>query len=153
MKVSDFFTLLRARIRDNYKLEYPDEELIGYLNDAISYWSSCSISNKDKLHVKTLIVNPFVDVPDDFAKFAGTFPVYIVEKRIISTEGNSVTCKYYAFDDHISTIEDDLRFDKPEISILLQLTAIYALNRNQFDVSTDTSLAKSLSDVVAQAKV
>jgi len=151
--VSEFLTLVRARIRDNFKLEYPDEELIGYINDAISYWSSCSITNKDKLSVKTLIVDPYVDVPSDFAKFAGTYPVYIIDKRILSTDNDRVVCKYYAFDNHVSSVNDTMNFDSPVISVLLQLTCIYALNRNQFDVTTDTSLLKSLSDVIATAKV
>lgn len=153
MKVSEFLTLIRARIRDNYKLEYPDDELIGYLNDAITYWSSCSISNKDKTTVKTLIVDPYVDVPDDFGKFAGIYPVYIVEKRVISSGNDRVICKYYSFDAHVSSVNEVLRFDRPVISVLLQLTCIYALNRNQFDITTDTSLLKSLSDVVATARV
>ena len=153
MLVSDFLTLVRARIRDNYKLEYTDDELIGYLNDAISYWSSCCINNKDKYNVRTLIVDPFVDVPADFGKFAGTFPVYIIDKRIISNDNKKVTCKYYAFDSHVTSISDKLDFDPPICSVLVQLTCIYALNRNQFDVTTDTSLLKSLSDVVATARV
>lgn len=153
MLVSDFLTLVRARIRDNYSLEYPDVELIGYINDAISYWSSCSITNKDKLSVKILTVNPSVSVPSDFAKFAGTYPVYILNKVIYSTDNDNVSCKYYAFDNHISASSDILNYDSATISVLLQLTCIYALNRNQFDVTTDTSLLKSLSDVVASAKV
>lgn len=153
MKVSDFITLVRARIRDNYNLEYSDNELIGYINDAISYWSACSVANKDKLTIRALMVNPYVEVPIDFAKWAGTYPVYILNNQVISTNNNAVECKYYAFDSHISSVTDNLKYDAPTISVLLQLTCIYALNRNQFDVSTDTSLAKSLSDVLAQAKV
>ena len=153
MKVSDFLTLVRARIRDNYRVEYDDAELIGYINDAISYWSACSVANSDLLKVKTVSVNPYTDVPDDFAKFCGVYPITIESGRIISDDGTQVLCKYYAYDGLISDVEDNLIYSAPEISILLQLTCIYALNRNQFDVTTDASLSKALSDVVSTSKV
>lgn len=153
MLVSAFLTKLRFRIRDEYKVEYSDAELIDYLNDALSYWDSIKVVNYEPTKLKSLVVNPNVAVPSDFAKFAGTYPVYILNGNIYSVSGSSVTCKYFAFSDFFDELTDNINLPNPEITVLLQLATVYALNRNQFDVSTDTSLAKALQDVVAQAKV
>ena len=153
MLVSAFLTLLRTRIRDEYKAEYQDSELISYLNDALAYWDSTRVVAGDCLRVKALTVNPNVTVPTNFAKWAGTFPVYILNGTVYSTDGGSVTCKYYSYSDSFASLNDNINLSNPEITVLLQLATIYALNRNQFDVSTDTSLAKALQDVVAQSKV
>ena len=153
MLVSAFLTKLRLRIRDEYKVEYTDDELIGYLNDALAYWDSTRIVSADPLRLKSLTVNPNATVPTDFAKWAGTYPVYIQNGNVYSASGDSVACKYYAYSTSFASTSDNINLPNPEISILLQLSTIYALNKNQFDVSTDTSLAKALQDVVAQSKV
>lgn len=153
MLVSAFLTQLRFRIRDEFKVEYPDNELIGYLNDALAYWDSTRVVASDPLRVKSLVVNPSASVPTNFAKWAGTFPVYILGETVYTTEATPVTCKYYSYSDGYDELTDSINLANPEIVILLQLATIYALNRNQFDVSTDTSLAKALQDVVAQSKV
>ena len=153
MLVSAFLTLLRTRIRDEYKAEYQDPELIGYLNDALAYWDSTRVVAGDCLRVKSLTVNPNIAVPANFAKWAGTFPVYILNGTVYSISGSSVACKYYSYSDSFTALTDTINLPNPEITVLLQLATIYALNRNQFDVSTDTSLAKALQDVVAQSKV
>ena len=153
MLVSAFLTLVRDRIRDSYKLEYFDPELIGYINDAISYWSSCSVANKDLLKIKTISVSPYVDIPTNFAHLVGAYPVSIESGRLISNTGDTVLCKYYCYDDSVTSTTDTLSYSSPEISILLQLTCLYALNRNQFDVTSETALSKALSDVVSASKV
>lgn len=153
MLVSAFLTKLRLRIRDEYKEEYTDDELISYLNDALAYWDSTRIVTSDPLRLKSLIVNPNIAVPLDFAKWAGTYPVYIQNGTVYSVSGSSITCKYFAYSDSFTSTSDNINLPNPEIIVLLQLATIYALNKNQFDVTADTSLAKALQDVVAQSKV
>lgn len=153
MTVNEILMSVRRRIRDEHKIEYQDSELIGYINDAINLISNANIANKDPLMVKEIIINEKTFVPKSFVKWAGVYPVSITNDIIdLLDPAETIVCKYYAAKENVSNTFDKIPFDDAGRSLVVQLTVIYALNRNQFDIVQDERLMNTLSQAVALGK-
>jgi len=138
--VSTLLTVVRKKIRDTTSIEYQDSELIDFLNDALDYMSSFMIRIKDGESIKVVSVAGNITKPDDFDSIVGSQLLYLENDSIKTLTGGTLMMRYYAMKPHVSTISDIVPFKASIEPLLAQLTAIYALNRNEFDVSQDQTL-------------
>jgi hypothetical protein len=153
LTVEELLISVRRRIRDEHKIEYQDSELIDYVNDAINLVSNTAIANKDPLMIKEIIIDGTNDVPASFVKLAGVYPVSIANGTInLLDRAETIICKYYAAKENVADLSDKIPFDDVNCSLVGQLTAIYALNRNQYDISQDERLTNILSQAIVFAK-
>jgi hypothetical protein len=153
LTVEELLISVRRRIRDEHKIEYQDSELIDYINDAINLVSNTAIASKDPLMIKEITVTGSIGVPEFFVKLAGVYPVSIFNGIInLLNPAETIVCKYYAAKNNIASLSDEIPFDGANCSLVGQLTAIYALNRNQYDVSQDERLTNTLSQAIVLGK-
>lgn len=154
MKVSDILNVIRPRIADENKIEYEDEELIEYLNDAMDFLSAQLIAMNDSGMITDLTVKDGNAVPADFMdKYAGNFPVYISGDAFKILDGSTqVDIRYYAMKPHVVRADDLVPFKDYYKSVLTQAVAMYALNRNEYEIGQDKGLLNDLLTAHAAAK-
>jgi len=139
--VSTLLTKVRMKIRDTTSTEYPDSELIDCLNQAFDYLSAFLIRIKDGEMINSVeVTNGSLAKPDDFDSFVGAQMLYMEGDTIKTLSGSTATMRYYVAKSHVSATTDTILFKVSIEPLLIELTAIYALNRNEFDVTQDNAL-------------
>lgn len=154
MIVSEFLTKLRDRISDSRGVNWKHNELVQYLNDSISFLGSELITMNDPGSINTVtITSTSKTVPSDYVRMAGKYPVYQSGLNFEILDGStSVTLRYFATKQSVNSDSDTIPFNDIDINILIQLAAIYALNRDEYDTAQDERLVAELKQVVAVAK-
>ena len=157
MLVSEAIKTVRRRVNDEYDSGYSDEDIIGYLNDAIKYLASAMIVRCDPVLIKEYDIsgtssnNP---VPKNFARFAGGYPVRRNGSNFLVTDGSPiVTTKYFYYPDNVTDLTDELPFSDSNmlLTVIINLTCIYALNKHEFNVQQDEVLRNQLEDLINTA--
>lgn len=138
--VSNLLVSIRNKIHDVKKIEYEDAELIDCLNDAIDYMSLFLIRIADGEMIKSIIVPGMIEKPSDFDSVVGAQSLYMENNYIKTLTGDPATMRYYATKQHISDTTDAIPFKSSLEPLLAELTAIYALNRNEYDITQDMAL-------------
>jgi hypothetical protein len=140
--VSDFITNVRYRINDTLKIEYTDDELINYINDALAVLSLELITLKDPLVIKTLsVASTGTNVPSDYHSLAGIYPLTITEGVLTPYDSVALTINYFKMLPSVTATTDSITLTNPAYyDMLLQRVAITALNRNEFVLTQDISL-------------
>lgn len=154
MTLATLLINIRARIKDPMKLAYKDEELIRYVNDAISALNVDLISAFDPTFTKKISLTlGEAYVPNDFVRLAGQYPAYISNECFYSYDSNDeFDMLYYAAKPSVSALTDVIPFSDTDIPYLIQMAAIYALNRNEFNVQQDVGILASLKQSMRSAK-
>jgi hypothetical protein len=158
--VIDILIRVRQRIGDTAKTKFSDEELFGYLNDAINFLSAELISLRDAEMVKVFTVAHGATgtaVPADYFSFVGEYPIYLQTDAdgtkaypLDSAATGDISVRYFAYKPKIDAGADTLPFNNVVYhTILSQLTAMYALNRNNVGVVQD---AQFLDQIRAQLR-
>jgi len=149
--VSEAIANIRIRIRDRTAIGYVNDELITYINDAINQLSLYLISICDPEMVVQKELTDGDDVPDDYCKLAGEYGVFI-DNGVFRTQDTELTIRYYAAKDNISVETDELPFKRLYLGVLSQMAAIYALNRNEFDITQDQKLLDGILQLIGAGK-
>ena len=154
MTVSEFLDIVRFRIDDKLKVAYSDGDLMQFMNDAITFLNTELIAIKDPIMVKEMSITGSKLVPSDFVRFAGKHAVYIADNTIkLINDGDSIdSCLYFAYKPRVASLTDVVPFGDIELPILVQLTCIYALNKNEYSTEQDERLCDKLREVVRIAK-
>lgn len=132
MTATQFLAILRPRIGDAGKATYDDDELLGYLNDAIEQLSVERITAKDPTMIIEEEVTPGTTaVPDGFICFAGQFPVYFAGGKIVSLDGETKarTVRYFAVKPRLSELSEELPFGGEAVHTLLNYAVLAASAR------------------------
>jgi len=153
MTLSEIRNLVRTRIKDDIKLTYKDDELNRYINDAIGFLNAELISINDPLMAKSLQVVDKTPIPSDFVRLAGQYPLYISDNlfHTYNPDDNFIIL-YFAAKPLVTNDNDTIPFSETETNIIIQLAAIYALNRNEFATEQDERLLNMLRQIVRTAK-
>jgi len=159
--VNDILIRVRQRVGDTQKTTYSDEELIGFLNDAMNFLSSELISIKDPEMVKEFTVTlgtTGVVIPSDFYSFVGAYPVFIKSDGKIyhlnKDFSGSMIVRYFAYKPNVNNVSDTIPFLNPVYHTLLnQLTSIYTLNRTAASgVVQDAQLVEQIRALIRSGK-
>jgi len=139
---------VRPRINDLDGIVYTDGELISYLNTAIDYLNGYLIGLKKPEMIQEISIADGTPVPIDWDTFAGQYPAYIIQDTLKLFEGHErVTVRYFSLMPHVTTVSDVVLFKMRYKSILVHIVAMYALNRNEYDISQDKELLNDLLQV------
>lgn len=150
--IADILWRVRERITDTdlngVDTDFTNTELVGYLNDAIDWLSLQLIQAKNPEMVKEMMVTEGCIVPINFDSFCGLFPVALTGNRFNILDGSpSVAIRYFAVKNHVKYVASSEHYEpmyspfKPAYdTLLIQRTAILALNRNADDVSQDEKI-------------
>jgi len=181
MTVQELFEGVRYQINDVDKVEYSDEELISYLNEAISFLNNLLIDNLSPLLIKTdelFLVQGSSSLPEDFylekavldnqgnllrSVSVGaplTKDSYYIAGREIFSGNSRITLYYYSVYPQISALTDTIQVHPVFLNLLKQMVIFLALNRNEFNLSIEQALmerfaqqALSLSNKIGAANI
>ena len=153
MKVEDFLEIVRFRVNDKLSVAYSDDELMQFLNDSIALLNTELITLKDPVMLKEITISQSMAMPANFVKFAGKYPVYIADDTIKMLGTDSIpNVLYFANKSKVSSLNDEVPFSDTEESMLVQLTVIYALNKNEYSTDQDELLLDKLREIIRAVK-
>lgn len=144
MTGTEFLALIRPRIGDSAKTTYDDNELLGYLNDAIIQLSMERIIAKDPQMIIEEEVTPgTTTIPARFQSFAGQFPVYFSDGKIMSLDGTAtpLRVRYFATKERLSATNGTIPFGDESIPALANAVVVMASARVGADAQTEGALA------------
>jgi hypothetical protein len=165
MTVGELLDQIRYMINDRDKLEYTDNELINYLNQAQDYIANTCINHQYKGFLKTTtltLTDGVATLPDDFvvesALYAGDPPrnllpiapgtpieansyVYRITGNQLESDQDTITLVYYSYPQQYFNTTDTINLPPQFINLLREITVFLALNRNEFNTSVEQQLS------------
>ena len=142
----DMIIQIREQIHD-ISNEYSDEILLKYINTGIKSASNLLIAAKHCSMMEKIVVEEGMEVPKNFVKFAGFFPVSVVANRFyfFDKDYSVIEAIYYCSKEIVKNADESIPFSDDSVLLYIeQYAIILALNRNEFDVSTDNQILKEL---------
>jgi hypothetical protein len=128
--------MLRTLLSDDQKVGWPEDDELGvYLDRAADYYSEYLITAKDPTMMKILVMNGLTPLPDDFVSFAGNVPVTIIGREC---EGLGEVLYWGRFP---YACNNKSHYTRQQALMIIDLARIFALNKNEYDVSQDLTLA------------
>ena len=153
MTRNELIALVRKLIADEQaagftaggSLEQPEgtQELLNYLDRAVAEYSGREASRDNPRFLSSFVPVKGDKVPDDFLFFAGAVPIS-VDGGIVDFYGPASTlpARYFARLPYISAFKerDELPHRQDDLMTVAALAAIYALNKQEYNVSQDLAL-------------
>lgn len=155
-QIADIMRRIRSQISDSDEDEYDNQTLVGYLNDAIDWFSLQLIQAKDPEMIKEISLADGDDIPTGYYSTCGMFPIEITGTKVHIIDGSStVSLRYFVTKPHVMYIAETKAyvplyspFKSIYDTILIQKAAILAMNKNEYDVTQDEKLlAESLQAI------
>ena len=126
-------------------LEQPEgtQELLNYLDRAVDEYSKRQAASKDIRLLKTMNVSNGSRIPNDFLSLCEAVPINI-NSGVISYYGEASTLpvRYFARLPYVSGYSENatLPYEHDQYMNIIALSAIYALNKHEFNVTQDMYL-------------
>jgi len=161
--VQEFLDQVRYQINDTDKVEYTDQELINYTNEALS-WLGAELARygaPQVLKFTTLVLtNGEADLPSDFLFESGVLgpdgsllksvpPVQPADQYSYKIIGNKIYSNntsldlfYFASFPFVSALTDLIPVFDQAVNLLREIVIFLALNRNEFNTSIEQALMK-----------
>lgn len=152
MKVETAIFEIRNKINDRDEIGLDDEELLSYLNEALQYISAYLISANSPILVKTETINEgsFV-LPDNFARFAGYFPVRVEGNTGELLDEPPVKVRYFVTADKVKATST-MPFTQLALNqVAIKLACIYAQNQQSLNIQQDKALLDEINGAIAGA--
>lgn len=129
-------------------MEEPEgtQELLNYLDRAVEEYSKRQANNKDVRLMKEISVLDGHKIPDDFLSFCGLIPLKVIggKFRFYSASDDAITVQYMARLPYVTdgkyNDDDVLPYDHDQCMAITALAAVYALNKNEANVTQDLLL-------------
>jgi hypothetical protein len=146
---------IRELISDKDGIEFETSAVVGFLNSAIAWLSLQLIQNNNVEMIKEIVITDGANVPNDYIKPCGLYPV----KKTGNTfrfldDSETLEFQYFANRPYITVNEADVFLPTYSVfkpiydAVLIQKTAILALNRDEYDITQDEALlAQSLQAI------
>ena len=122
-------------------LEEPEgtQELENYLNRAVDEYSKRQADRKDVRLMKEAELADGDSLPDDYLVFCGMMPIKIIGKKVKYYIASSakIPIRYLARLPYVTDYNenDTLPYEEDQSIAISALAAIYALNKNESDIS------------------
>lgn len=152
MKVETAIFEIRNKINDRDEIGLDDEELLSYLNEALQYISAYLISANSPILIKTETINEggFV-LPDNFARFAGYFPVRVEGNIGELLDEPPVKVRYFVTADKVKATST-MPFTQLALNqVAIKLASIYAQNQQSLNIQQDKALLDEINGAIAGA--
>lgn len=153
MKVNELLRLVRHQLNDPQGQEFKDDELIDYINFAITFISQICIEHSYSGLLKSVVLtseNGEFEIPSDFVKEEVVYDVdkgqglssgqySIIGNAILAPNSKRIRLIYYSQFPLVSSIEDNLPVPYWLTNILASMVIVYALNRVNVNTSFEFS--------------
>jgi hypothetical protein len=142
--------LLRPRVHDPDKAGYSDEELLSVVEASLLHLYATAGASGKGTFVKDHTVTHYGQVPADFGGFCGQYPIRQQRGRFyLLTEESSLDVRYNPAPPQGLGLDSELPLPGRFLPLLLDVAAVRALNRNEFDTTQDQAVANALLEGVA----
>lgn len=136
---------IRQLICDEGSAEYSDDKkLLVHINQAITFLNKSLIAAGSPFMVKEANFTNNMLLPADYERACGQYPYRIVGGTIKLLSGTSLPVQYLAHKPRVATVSDMIDFPNQYFSAIAQVAAMFALNRNEFEVKQDEALLAML---------
>lgn len=151
INVSEALNDMRMKLNDTDVIAMTDEELITCLNEAIQYVASYLISANSPAMVNDLLIeDEITNLPGNFVKTAGTFPVRVTGDTIVLLGEPPLRFRYFATCQLVDA-NGVMPFSHDALNqVTIKLASIYAGNQLEADVSQDKALLDEINALIAQ---
>ena len=146
---------VRLKTNDRDGVGVDDQEILSYLNEAIQVVSQFMIGAGSPLLVQDMNIGENdgteIDMPPNFIRFCGTFPVRITGKKFNLLEDPPMKLRYYV-SYPIVEMDDEMPFHHDELNqIAVRLACIYVNNQQELDVQQDQALLAEIQNSILAA--
>lgn len=134
--------------------EYTREECIGFLNTAVHAVSGLLIAARSPMMVQEILIHDNESVPTHYVASAGQYPMRITGQtiRFADPEMTEMRFRYFATMPPLEDEKGDLPFAHEALNdYVLKVASMYALNRNEYDLTQDKALADELRAILTGA--
>ena len=130
-----------------------DYRCLEYLNTSLQQVSSLLIAAQYPALVKEMIVHNGDELPKNFMKSAGTYPLRLTNNKAeIIDDSESVRFRYWATPDMMTLDDKELPYSHDAVNeVVVRGAIILAINEDEYDISQDTALITSLQQAIASA--
>lgn len=130
-----------------------DYRCLEYLNTSLQQVSSLLIAAQYPALVKEMIVHNGDELPKNFMKSAGTYPLRLTNNKAeIIDDSESVRFRYWATPDMMTLDDEKLPYSHDAVNeVVVRGAIILAINEDEYDISQDTALITSLQQAIASA--
>jgi hypothetical protein len=145
----DMIFLLRQHLADEQNVGWPnDSELFAYLDRAADYLSERLIADRDPTMLSRLELDGDTPLPANFVSFAGNVPVSVMDGKCKPYFGFPFGVNYWAKMPSPSKIdaESQTPYGYERDLMIVDIARLFALNRNEYDVSQDLTLLGEIRD-------
>jgi hypothetical protein len=146
--------LLRAHLSDEQAVGWPtDFELLAYLDRAADYLSDQLIVSKDPVMMKEIYAQEGTNpLPPDFVSLVGNVPVSIVGRDCHVDVAMPV--RYWSKFPSPSAFgeEEPLPYTREHELLITDIAVMFALNKNEYDVSQDMAIFAETTKGIAAAR-
>lgn len=152
MNVETAVNEVRNKINDRDAIGLDDEELLSYLNESIQFICTYLAGSNSPLLAKEAVIeeSPYV-LPDNFVRFAGSFPLKMTGKVVTVFDTLPLKIRYFCTYDKVE-MSDEMPFTNSSLNqVAIKLAGIYANAQQQFDITQDKGLCDEIVKGIAAA--
>ena len=147
--------LLRLHLNDEQKAGWPsDEELNAFLDRASETVSERMIADGDPAFVASITMMGPTQLPDDFVAFLGKIPVSIAGRTAEPYGVVPFAAAYWKRLPYPSEVQSTAEYPgtTEHAGLIIDLARIYALNKNEYDISQDLALLGQTMKAISAAR-
>ena len=155
MKVETAIATLKDATHD-ISDEYTTDECLGFLNTSIQQISHLLIAGKSPQMVMEIKIHNLEDLPTEYIKSAGTYPIRITGQRIkfLDEAMEYIRFRYFATKPQLTSSSDDMPFIHEHLNdVAVKGAVLLALNQNEYDIQQDKALVDEIKQVIAQGMI
>lgn len=157
MKIVDLIAMLRRRLNDVSKINWPDDaDMIAVLDLGSIAVSDALLKQRSPRSVKKItIAIAGTPIPDDFLAFVGQAPISADDGNFqYGGTSGTITLQYFARLPLPSSFgaEIDLTYSTEQAHAIVEQAAVYAANRLGLGVQQDQALSAALTSETASAR-
>lgn len=156
MLVKDVIQDIRNRINDKEAVgDFDDDDIVSYINQSINYIGLYFVTAGNPIAIKFMEVGDGDNVPDDYIKTCGVYPIQVTGKEVRFLDGSKGKKKmrYFFKPANITGAEsEEMPYeDALTNNIIVNITVLSLLNQQRLNISQDQTLSTSLMDMVNSA--
>ncbi len=136
--------------------EYSRAECIGFLNTAIHEVSGLLIAARSPMMVREILLHDGESVPTHYVVSAGQYPIRITGQMVqfVDPSMDEIRFRYFATMPPLEGETGDLPFAHEALNdYVLKVATLYALNRNEYDLTQDKALADEFRSILTGAVI
>ena len=153
MKTSKAIDMIKAAGHD-ISDEYSRAECIDFLNTAIHEVSGLLIAARSPMMVREILLHDGESVPAHYVSSAGQYPMRITGQTVqfVDPALTEMRFRYFATMPPLEGETGDLPFAHEALNdYVLKVATLYALNRNEYDLTQDRALSDEFRAILTGA--